>query len=237
MDPGSAFVDRHIGRAVEAFRTAGLHDLAQRLESWDRLADLESTEATLFHTWWASFLRAYRRHYYGGEGGYFPARILEEALEGTRVLPPELAPPGGMAADAARAAAEFANLSWGEAHQLRLDHFLTGVPLAGGLFRFGRSGIPRVGGPYSVNVAGFGGTRPPFQTGYGPSQRHVVDMADVDGSGGFILPGGQSGYPDNRHSYDQLGLWQDGRLWLLPLSRLLVEARSVATVRLVPAGS
>jgi penicillin amidase len=237
MNPGSAFVDRHIGRAVEAFRRAGFESLALRLERWDRLADLESTEATLFHTWWASFHRAFRRHYYGGGGGYFPDRILEKALEGTLATPPELALPPGLAEEAARAAAEFADLPWGEAHQLRLDHFLSGVPYAGSLFRFGRSEIPRVGGPYSVNVAGFGGTRPPFQTGYGPSQRHVVDMADVDGSGGFILPGGQSGYPDNRHSFDQLELWREGRLWLLPLDRSLVQARSVATVTLEPGSS
>ncbi|MFH1765012.1 MAG: penicillin acylase family protein, partial [Gemmatimonadota bacterium] len=47
MDAGSAFVDRHNGHAVEAFRAAGLDDLATRLEGWDRQADLESTEATL----------------------------------------------------------------------------------------------------------------------------------------------------------------------------------------------
>jgi len=92
--------------------------------------------------------------------------------------------------------------------------------------------MPRVGGPYSVNVASFGGTQPPFEVVYGPSQRHVVDMADPDGSGGFILPGGQSGYPANPHSFDQLELWLEGRLWLLPTERALVEARTVATVRL-----
>ena len=101
-----------------------------------------------------------------------------------------------------------------------------------GWLKFGRSGIPRVGGPYSINVATFSGTEPPFEVVYGPSQRHVVDMADPDGSGGFILPGGQSGYPANPHSFDQLELWREGRLWLLPLERSLIEARAVATVRL-----
>ena len=97
-----------------------------------------------------------------------------------------------------------------------------------------------MGSPRSVNVAGITGRRPPFQVVWGPSQRHVVDMADPDGSGGFILPGGQSGYPDNLHSFDQLKLWQEGRLWLLPLdregggSRPGVEDRTVATVRLEP---
>jgi penicillin amidase len=228
MDPGSAFVDRHIGHAVDAFRAAGLENLALSLESWDRRAELESTEATLFHSWWTSLRLGFMEHYYGGGRGYFPESVVENALEGEVDLPP------GLAEEAARAAAEYADLPWGEAHQLTLDHPLAAVPLLGALLRFGRSGIPRVGGPHTLNVAPLTGARPPFQVVWGPSQRHVVDMADPDGSGGFILPGGQSGYPDNAHSFDQLELWREGRLWLLPIERSRVEARAVATVRMEP---
>jgi penicillin amidase len=238
LDPGSAFVDRNLHHAVDAFRAAGFDDLAVRLESWDRLADLESTEATLFHSWWSSLRRAFREYYYrdASGAGYFPDRILEDALDGTATLPTGLDLPADLPVEAARAASEFADIPWGEAHQLVLDHPLAAVPVAGSLFHFGRSGIPRVGGPYSVNVAGFSGSQPPFQTAYGPSQRHVVDMADPDGSGGFILPGGESGYPDGPHSFDQLELWNEGRLWFLPLDRRRVEGRTVATVRLEPGG-
>lgn len=230
MDAGSAFVDRHLGHAVDAFRAAGLDDLARRLESWDQRAELESTEATLFHSWWTSLRLGFMEHYYGGGRGYFPDRVLEMALEGELDLPP------GLAEEAARAASEYADLPWGEAHTLTLDHPLAAVPVVRTLLGFGRSGIPRVGGPYSVNVAPLNGTRPPFQVTWGPSQRHVVDMADPDGSGGFILPGGQSGYPDDPHSFDQLELWSDGRLWLLPTDRSRVEERAVATVRMEPGG-
>jgi penicillin amidase len=236
MDPGSAFVDRNLHHAVDAFRAADLEDLADRLDRWDRKADLESTEATLFHSWWNALRQAFRAHYYGGEAGHFPDRILEEALAGRADLPAELDLPVEFPADAARAASAFADIPWGEAHQLTLAHPLAAVPGVGSLLHFGRTAIPRVGGPYSVNVAGFGGTRPPFRTGYGPSQRHVVDLADLDGAGGFILPGGESGYPDNPHSFDQLELWNEGRLWLLPLDRNRVEARTVETVWMEPGG-
>ena len=247
MNTGSAFLDRHLHHAVDAFQSAGLPDLAERLENWDKMAELESTEATLFHSWWAFLYRAFRDRYYGGVSGYFPDRILEDALDGKfqgesgaafgADVQSKLQVSEAMIVEAARAAAEYADLPWGEAHHLVLDHPMAQVPVAGKLFRFGRSGIPRVGGAYSVNVAKPVGSRPPFRVVWGPSQRHVVDMADPDGSGGFILPGGQSGYPANPHSFDQLELWQEGRLWLLPLDRSLVEARTVATVRLKPTQS
>ncbi|MFO8175160.1 MAG: penicillin acylase family protein, partial [Longimicrobiales bacterium] len=72
MDVSSAFVDRNLGHAIEAFRAAELEDLAGRLERWDRRATLESTEATLFHAWWEALHRRYRDHYYSGEAGHFP---------------------------------------------------------------------------------------------------------------------------------------------------------------------
>lgn len=230
MHDGSVLMDRYAATAAEAFRSAGLADLARRLKTWDRRAGMESSEATLFHTWWTDLHRRFRDHFYGGRRGYFPDRMLEEALAGDLDLPPELP------VEAARTAAAFADIPWGEAHRLTLDHPLSQVPLVGSLLKFGRSGIPRVGGPYSVNVGPFSGARPPFRSAYGPSQRHVVDMADPDASGGFILPGGESGYPANEHSFDQLELWREGRLWILPVHRDRVEARTVATLRLEPPG-
>lgn len=246
MDVSSAFVDRNLAYAVEAFRAANLPELARSLEGWDRKAATESTEATLFHAWWNDLHRRYRDAYYSGERGYFPDRVTEEALAAAfdgpgyahtdryvagQTLPPDLL------VEAARAAAEFADMPWGQAHLLTLDHPMAAVPVLGSLLKFGRSGIPRAGGPYSVNVGPFTGMRPLFSSGYGPSQRHVVDLADPDGSGGFILPGGQSGFPDNPHSFDQLELWQGGELWLLPLERERVEERTVARVSLRPTGS
>ncbi len=229
MDVGSAFVDRYRGRAVSAFRSAGLDSLALRLEGWDGRAELDASEATLFHTWWRLLAQSFMEHYYGGKRGYFPSSVLEKALDGGIDLPPELP------VEAARRAANYANRPWGDVHQLVLDHPLSAVPVLGALFHFGRSGIPRVGGPNSVNVAPFAGPQPPFRSSFGPSERHVVDLANPDGSGGFILPGGESGYPAGSHSFDQLELWRQGRLWLLPLERSGVESRTVATVRLEPA--
>jgi len=229
MDVRSAFVARHRADAVRAFRAVGLGGAAAALEEWDGAAGIESSEATLFFAWIEELRRGLRLRGYGEDRGYMPNRAVRRALEGT------IGDLGALPSDAAVAAMEIAGgMRWGEAHQLTLNHSLARVPVVGRLMGFGKGPMPREGSPHSVNVAGYGGGSFPYRVAAGPSQRHVVDMADPDGSGGFILPGGQSGLPGHRHSWDQLARWQRGELWLLPLSRDLAEARTVSRFRLVP---
>lgn len=229
LDVQSAFVARHRADAVRAFRSAGLVREGAALEAWDGAAGLESSQATLFFAWIEEMRRGLRLRAYGEDRGYMPNRAVRRALEGN------LGDLGALPSDAAVAAMEIAGgMRWGEAHQLTLGHALAGVPVVGRLMGFGKGPMPREGSPHSVNVAGYDGESFPYRVVAGPSQRHVVDMADPDGSGGFILPGGQSGLPDSRHSWDQLERWRRGELWLLPLSRDLAEVRTVSRFRLVP---
>jgi penicillin amidase len=229
MDVGSAFVDRYRAQAVEAFHRVGLPDQAEELDRWDGRADLGSEAATLFHAWVQAVRVELRSSFYGGAEGYFPTYMVERALEGAFPLAPTVL------TDAARRAADAASgRPWGEAHTLSLGHPMADLPVVGRLFEFGRRGIPLEGGPHSVNVAPLSGGGPPWQVTFGPSQRHVVDLGDLDGAGGFILPGGQSGWPDGTHSFDQLDRWLRGDLWLLPMSRARVEERTVSTLVLEP---
>ena len=57
--------------------------------------------------------------------------------------------------------------------------------------------------------------------------RHVVDMANIDVVGGFILPSGQSGLPASEHYADMFDRWRNGGLWRIPLDRRQAEARAV----------
>jgi penicillin amidase len=75
----------------------------------------------------------------------------------------------------------------------------------------------------------------PATTTAGASQRHVVDMGDVDGSGGFILPSGESGLPFDPHYRDQFDMWQNGGLWKIPLERSNVDRRVAHKMLLEPA--
>ncbi len=230
LDVRSAFIARYRDRAASAFRRAGLDSLAAALEAWDGRATVESTEATLFHAWAEALGAALRARFYAASGGfgYFPQYMVGRALDA-----------GGASVDslAGRAALEAADANgrpWGQVHLLRISHPFQDVPLIGGLLGFGRRGLPRPGDDYTVDAAPFEGNLPRFEVTAGPSQRSVTDLGDLGRGGGFILPGGQSGRPANRHSWDQLERWQRGELWRLPLDRSEVEARTVARLRLLP---
>jgi penicillin amidase len=88
------------------------------------------------------------------------------------------------------------------------------------------------GGNQTVNVCPSSEFTPPFHCTEGPSMRHVVDFADVDGSGGFILPTGQSGSSRSPHYRDQTARWMKGELWIVPVNAARV--RAVDTLTLTP---
>ncbi|MCY4647525.1 MAG: penicillin acylase family protein [Gammaproteobacteria bacterium] len=230
LDVQSGFIARYRGRASAAFRRVGLDSLAGALDAWDGRATVESTEATLFHAW-AEALRTGMRarfHMATGGSGYFPQYMVGRGLD---------AGGAGVDALAGQAALEAAGASgrpWGQVHLLRISHPFQEVPLIGGLLGFGRRDLPRAGDDYTVDAAPFEGNLPLFEVTAGPSQRSIVDLGDLGRGGVFILPGGQSGRPANRHSWDQLERWQRGELWRLPLDRSEVEARTISRLRLLP---
>ncbi len=222
---GLALDYRHV--AVAAFREIGAEAEAEEVAAWDGSGQLDSRAATLFHAWYEAVQAVLRGEVYGQAEGYFAyARVLE-ALD--RGLSRE------QLAQTARMALEQGSAPWGEVHQLELDHPMARVPLLGALFGFGENGIPRKGTPHTVNVAEYRATPDGFHVRWGPSQRHVTDLSDMDG-GGFVLPGGQSGFPGGEHALDQLPVWQAGGLIPVPLSRDRVEERTRARLTLVSAG-
>ena len=230
LDVRSGFIARYRGRASAAFRRAGLDSLAAAVDAWDGRATIESTETTLFHVWAEALRTGMRARFYGTSGGfgYFPQYLVGRGLDagGASV--------DSLAGQAALEAADAGGLPWGRVHLLRISHPFQDVPVIGRLLGFGRRDLPRPGDDYTVDAAPFEGNAPLFEVTSGPSQRSITDLGDLGGGGGFILPGGQSGRPANRHSWDQLERWQRGELWRLPLDRAAVEARAVSRLRLVP---
>jgi penicillin amidase len=224
----SGFALRHREAAAAAFRAAGHPALADSLSAWDGTTTIDRREPLLFHAWAEALRFRLARAAYGDETGYFPRDALDRLLAAGEVGE-------AMASEAAREAVERAGaLAWGDAHPLALEHPLGAVPALATTLGFASRSFPVPGDPFTVNVASHGGRAPPFVVTHGPSQRHVVDLGDLD-AGGFVLPGGQSGLPRSRHAFDQLPLWLSGELVPLPLSRAAVEARTASRLRLLPA--
>jgi penicillin amidase len=228
MDLTSRFARKHKQTAVDAFRQAGEVARADSLGSWDGSMDADRREPLLFNGWIELVRFRLARDLYGGPPGYFPMSALD------RMLGAGLVSPSVTTAAVREAVLNAGSMRWGDAHQLYLDHPLQAVKVVGPMLGFGHEPA-RIGGDgFTVNMAGFTGRFPPFAVRYGASQRHVVDLADPDGAGGFILPGGQSGFPGSEHAFDQLPAWLSGGLTPIPLARDRAAALSASTLRLLP---
>lgn len=239
MDRVDRFALRHRSRAVEAFRGEGFGAEAGLLEGWDGDTGPDRMEPTLFYVWMEAFRAGVAASVYrDGSPGFFPSEALERAL--ARLAEEELASMAGRAAREAMEALAGGVPPWGEVHHLVLEHPLAAVPVLGRVAGFHRGRHPVGGSRATVNVAAFTRRVPPLEVRNGASQRHVTDLADPDGIGWFILPGGQSGLPRSRHALDQLPLWLDGGLVPLhtsspaPPGRAAGEGARTLTLRPIP---
>jgi penicillin amidase len=229
-DVVSAYARRYLPRAVAGFRAAGLDSAAAALAGWDGSHDIADTRAPLFHAWLGALRGPVRRLDLGRDEGFHPRAALDRRLETGSI-------PDTVAAAAARAALDAVRgRTWGELHTLTLEHPLATVPVLRALFGFGRRGLPRRGGPATVDVAKMTSPLPPWEVRAGASHRHVVDLADPGGTGRFVIPGGQSGWPGDPLTMNLLDDWRDGRTVHVPLARGAVEARRVGTLTLRPPG-
>ena len=237
-DVHDALAARYRALAVRAAQQAERADAARTLGQWDLRAARDSYGAALFYTWYESLNRRVSTVLYDGEPGLLPRAALDAILDARALFwgDTTVAAFERLAALAMIAADSVAGgRTWGELHYVRSAHALSVSALLDRIFRLDVGPFPGHGSPTSVSVSDFAPGTVPVLAAYGPSQRHVVDMADVDGSGGFVLPTGQSGIPFSRHYRDQHERWRDGGLWRIPLDRAKAEARAVYRLTLRPA--
>lgn len=241
LDVYSLFAERHYRRAVRAARDAGEDEAAVLLVGWDRRARPESRAAALFYTWVERLRWAIAADEYGDSLGYFPWEVLDRMLVSGRsafiddLRTPERETLEAVSARAMREAVALAgNRTWGELHTAVSAHTLGSVRWLGLWLRLNVGPTPVPGDPFTVNVAHHADPAPPFRVTWGVSQRHVVDLDDPDGEGGFILPTGQSGHPLSPHYADQRDTWLRGGLWRIPLDPEGAQASARAQTVLTP---
>ena len=238
LDVGDVAAARYAPVAADVAARLGATDEARLLRAWDHYARAESEAAALFYVWYSRLRPRLAETLYGDTSGYLPRPLVDRVLElGT--LPWDSVN-GAAAYDSAAALAWRDALaiargrSWGALHAVRAGHPFGDVAFLQRIFRFSLDGPAADGSSTTVNVLHHLGAAFPVTAQYGASQRHVVDMADVDASGGFILPTGQSGLPFAQHYRDQFARWRRGGLWRIPLAADAAEARVVQRLRLEP---
>jgi penicillin G amidase len=217
LDQVDVFARAMAPRAAHAAAAAGRPDLAEELGRWDGTMVPGSTVPTLFWSWY----RALQHLAYDGDSPtYQPASPLHYRLSHG-----QLDSLARLAMDRVLARGTSWIRPWGAAQTLTQEHPLGGVSLLRLFLGFNVGPTPVGGDGYTVNVCHSAEARAPFHCTDGPSMRHVVDLGEVDGAGGFILPTGQSGNPVSPHYRDQTERWLRGELWLLP-----IDVRKVAAV-------
>jgi penicillin amidase len=226
---------------VRAAERAGNAQAARELTQWQGDASTGSHAAALFYVWLENLRHRIGDDEFRGKPVYFPRTALEAVLErGGGAWVDDVTTPRTETLDDQLAAAmrdavtTVGTRSWGELHVTQIDHPLGVVSAFDRALNLNIGPFPNGGSGNTVKVAGYGGRTPPFVNKYGPSQRHVVDMGDVDGDGGFVIPTGESGIPTSRHYRDQTELWRTGRLWRIPLDRGQAERRRVSRLVLLP---
>lgn len=240
LDVLDTHAQRYRALAVDAAGAAGLAAAAAALRNWDLRARRDSHAAALYYLWLEGVQRGLARDLYGPRRAWMPSAAVDHALELRRVPWAATGAARQRFDGILRRAAEYADSvvagrAWGELHSVRAEHALGTVGALETVLDLNVGDAPHGGSRTTVNVANYTGSGSDKVSAYGPSQRHVVDMGDVDGAGGFIIPTGQSGNPMSEHYDDQFQRWHAGGLWRIPLGRAAAEARAVQRQRLVPA--
>lgn len=239
LDVKDLLAVRYQDRAARAAQAAGLDDVANLLTAWDGTAERDSRPAAYFYVWYEMLRRRVMQSLFGSETGAFSRDALSAVLDSGSIG--WLGANGKATLDSLSRAAMInadsiaRGKTWGDLHYVVIDHALGEVPAIEKLLSLNVGPAPHRGSTTTVDVAQYRTSQIPFRTSYGPSERHVVDMADVDGTGGFILPTGESGLPGSAHYSDMFEHWRNGGLWRIPLGRKAAEARTVHRMIILPA--
>jgi len=105
--------------------------------------------------------------------------------------------------------------TWGQMHQITVQHILGNVPVVGRRYRVETYEVG--GGSDTLFKRAIRPGKGPLNVTYGAQSRHISDLSDPDANY-FVLFGGNDGWLVSPESTDQMELWREGRYMTLPLT-------------------
>jgi len=196
--------------ALDEGMVAGL----EAIKSWDGRYEAGSRGALAFEAAMASFLAAIysedRRTGYASVGR--PYTLVAEDLP---TLPSESLDAAWKPALAAAGDALAKFGTWGAMHRMPIQHQLANLPVVGNRYRF--DDLPASGSSETVLKTAHSLSGERHFARFGANARHVSDLADPDANW-FVLLGGQDGWLNSATFRDQVGAFQAGETFQVPLT-------------------
>ena len=196
----------------------GQRDAVAQLLAWDGAYAAESTAALVFESFLTEFIPATYRAL--GRDDEYP--IYQSLGLGRALLSEDMAALSEDQWETALAAAltkagttATAGGTWGDIHQLRVQHVLGNLPLIGRRYRIAT--FPVSGSRETILKTSHNLTDQTHRSTFGAQSRHVSDLADPD-ENYFVLLGGQDGWINSENFADQVDLWRTGDYVRVPLT-------------------
>lgn len=235
------FALRYLPLAIRGAERAGQAGIAAELAQWNGDARPDSRAAALFYVWFHDLRRVLHEDEAAGRSlPYSYAAVIRLLDAGGGVWVDDTRTPAVESLDEVLARAwsnvvqQVGDKRWGDLHQTLYPHALGVSAPVEWLLGVNVGPLPSGGSWHTVDATDFGSDSLPIESTFGASERHVIDLADPDDGGWFLLPTGQSGVPFSPHYRDQSALWQEGKLVPIPLTRARAESLAVDRAVLRP---
>lgn len=105
--------------------------------------------------------------------------------------------------------------NWGEFHKISIKSPLGFLPIIGSRYRYYEYNAP--GSSSTINKVAFSPDLNEKKSYYGAQSRHISDLNDPN-ENYFVMLGGNDGWLNSKHIYDQTMLWKEGKYLKLPLT-------------------
>ena len=238
MDNISGLALKHKDLITSGAKKLGDSELEQAFSEWNGNIVRNDKRSVIFRYWWHFLPKALYEDQLGDKyemAEHFVEKTIENDLtkiiDDTRTENVESIE--DISANALKVALKYSSKSNVTTHTI--GHPLGGIKLFDYWFNLNRGPFASDSDIGSLNqgIYKFNKESEEFDLMAGPSMRYVIDWSDMDNFS-IIMSLGQSGNPFSPHYDDFLEIWQEGKEWIVPISKTKVYAKKKSILTLIP---